>query len=57
MSGITRIPGILESGPTDSMSSCCAVFVRSLQGCVTIPPKPPVGNVIWKMLAASGNDR
>ena len=21
-----------------------------------MPPKPPVGNVIWKMLALSGND-
>jgi hypothetical protein len=57
VSGITRMPGICDSGPIDSISSCCAVFVRSLHGVVTMPPKPPVGNVIWKMLAASGNER
>jgi len=55
VSGITRTPGIFESGPIDSIRSCCAVFVRSLQGFVTIPPNPPFGDVIWKMLAASGN--
>ena len=47
---------ICESGPIDSIRSCSVVFVRSLQGFVTIPPKPPVGNVIWKMLSVSGND-
>ena len=39
------------------MRSCSVVFDRSLQGLVTIPPKPPVGNVIWKMLSDSGNER
>ena len=38
-------PGIFDSGPIDSISSCCAVLVRSLHGLVTMPPKPPVGNV------------
>ena len=37
------MPGICDSGPIDSISSCCAVFVRSLHGFVTIPPNPPVG--------------
>ena len=41
--GITRMPGIFDNGPVDSTRSCCAVFVRSLHGFVTIPPKPPVG--------------
>ena len=52
VSGMTRMPGICESFPATSISSCCVVFVRSLQGLVTMPPKPPVGDVIWKMLFA-----
>ena len=51
------MPGIRDSGPIDSISSCCVVLLRSLHGFVTMPPKPPVGDVIWKMLAASGNER
>ena len=45
VSGITRMPGICDSGPIDSIRSCCVVLVRSLHGLVTMPPKPPVGNV------------
>ena len=45
VSGIARMPGIFDSGPIDSISSCCVVLVRSLHGLVTMPPKPPVGNV------------
>ncbi len=52
--GMTRTPAIFDSGPIASIMSCCVVFVRSLQGLVTMPPKPPSGCVIWKMLAASG---
>ena len=51
------MPGICDNGPIDSISSCCVVLLRSLHGFVTMPPKPPVGDVIWKMLAASGNER
>ena len=54
--GMTRTPAIFESGAIASISSCCVVLVRSLHGLVTMPPKPPLGNVIWKMLALSGND-
>ena len=57
VSGITRTPAIFESGSVDSMRSCSVVFCRSLQGLVTMPPKPPVGPMIWKMLSLSGNDR
>ena len=57
VSGIVRMPGIFDSGPIDSISSCCAVLRRSLHGFVTMPPKPPEGPMIWKMLAASGIDR
>ena len=46
VNGITRIPAIFESGAVDSTSNCCAVFFRSLQGLVTMPPKPPFGFVI-----------
>ena len=53
---MTRTPAIFDSGPIDSISSCCVVLVRSLHGLVTMPPKPPLGNVIWKMLPLSGND-
>ncbi len=56
VSGITRTPAIRESGPELSIWSCCVVFLRSLQGLVTMPPKPPVGKVIWKALAVSGNE-
>ena len=55
--GITRTPAIFESGSVDSTRSCSAVFVRWLQGLRTMPPKPLVGDVIWKMLSLSGNDR
>ncbi len=54
--GMTRTPGIVESLPADSISSCSVVFFRSLHGFVTMPPKPPVGPVIWKMLSVSGNE-
>ena len=40
-----------------SMRSSSVDFVRPLQGFVTIPPKPPVGFMSWKVLAASGKDR
>ena len=36
--------------------AAASLFFRSLQGFVTMPPKPPVGDVIWKMLSVSGND-
>ena len=54
--GITRTPGISASLPEASSRSCSVVFVRSLQGFVTMPEKPPVGDVIWKMLSVSGNE-
>ena len=44
--GITRTPAIFESGPDDSISNSCVVFLRWLQGFVTMPPKPPEGFVI-----------
>ena len=56
VSGNARIPGIFDSGPATSIWSCCAVLVRSLQGLVTMPPNPPVGNVSSNVPAASGND-
>ena len=54
--GITRTPAILASFPDDSISSCPVVFRRSLHGFVTMPPKPPVGLVIWKVWPVSGKD-
>ena len=57
MSEITRTPGIFESAAADSTWSCSVLFLRSLHGFVTIPPKPPLGPVSWKMLWLSGNDR
>ena len=57
VSGIARMPGTCDSGPATSISSCCVVFVRSLHGFATKPPKPPAGDVIWKMLSASGSAR
>ena len=54
---MARMPGICESGPATSISSCCVVFVRSLHGLATKPPNPPVGDVSWKMLFASGTFR
>ena len=51
------MPGICDSGPIASTISSCAVRVRSLHGLKTIPPKPPFGDVSWKMLSVSGNDR
>ena len=53
---ITRTPGICENFPAASIWSCDVLFLRSLQGLVTMPPKPPVGPVSWKMLWLSGND-
>ena len=32
------------------------VFFRSLQGFVTMPAKPPPGDVIWNVFPVSGND-
>ena len=55
--GITRMPGTWESGPMDCIINACALFFRSLQGFVTIPPNPPFGEMIWKMLPVSGIDR
>ena len=55
--GMARMPGICASGPLTSMSSRCAVLVRSLHGLVTKPPKPLVGYVSWKIPSASGNER
>jgi hypothetical protein len=54
--GITRMPGISDSLPVASTRSCSVVFFRSLQGLVTMPLKPPVGEVIWKVAPVSGND-
>ncbi len=54
VSGITRMPAIFDNGPVDSTRSCCAVFLRWLHDLVTMPPKPPLGSVIWKMLSLSG---
>ena len=34
-----------DNGPWIQAASCCAVFLRSLQGLVTMPPKPPLGFV------------
>ena len=55
--GITRTPGISASFGETAISSSSVVRVRSLHGFTTIPEKPPVGPVIWKMLSASGKDR
>src|SRR5262250_545179 len=54
--GITRTPGICDSFTADSNRNCCVVFLRLLQGLTTMPPKPPLVLVSWKMLACSGND-
>ena len=35
----------LRRQPRPAAAAC--VFLRSLQGFVTMPPKPPVGSVIW----------
>ena len=56
MSEITRTPGIFESFAPASIWSCAVLFLRSLHGFVTMPPKPPVGNVIWNVFSVSGND-
>ena len=53
-SGSRASPGIFASGAEVSTSSCSVVFVRSLQGFVTMPPKPPVGPVIWNVLLGLG---
>ena len=53
---MTRTPEIFESGPADSSRSCWVLFFRALQGFVTMPPKPPEGDVIWKTLSLSGNE-
>ena len=50
------MPGIFDSGPIDSISSCWVVLVRWLHGLVVMPPNPPLGVVIWKMLRLSGNE-
>ena len=55
--GITRTPGMSERRPAVSSRSWSVVRLRALQGLVTIPPNPPVGVVIWKMLSVSGNER
>ncbi len=54
---ITRIPGIRDSPPAASIWICAVVFFRSLQGLVTIPPKPPVGKISWNEFLYSGNER
>ena len=54
--GMTRTPGISASLPADSRSSSSVVFFRSLQGFVTMPPKPPVAPMIWNVFPVSGND-
>ena len=51
------MPGIFASLPADLDRSCSVVLLRSLHGFVTMPPKPPVGNVIWKVFLLSGNER
>ena len=42
-------------GERTRCESGASVSVSSLQGFVTMPPNPPVGVVIWKMLWLSGN--
>ena len=32
------------------------LLLRSSQGFVTMPEKPPLGNVIWNVACVSGND-
>jgi len=53
---ITRTPGIFESPAAASIWICDVVFFRSLQGLVTMPPKPPVGVMSWNVFWYSGND-
>ena len=53
---MTRTPGILPRPAAASIWICEVFFRRSLQGLVTIPPKPPVGKVSWKVCWYSGND-
>src|SRR5258706_13243436 len=53
---ITRIPGLLDRPPEPSIWICCVVFLRSLQGLVTIRPKPPLGNTICNEVLDAGND-
>src|SRR5215468_4301282 len=54
--GMILTPGSFASFADASTDSCSEVLVRWLQALVTMPPKPPVGEVIWKMLSASGKE-
>ena len=51
---MTRTPATLPSAAADSSWSCCVFFERSRQGFVTMPPNPPLGNMIWKVFLVSG---
>ena len=55
--GSRGCPGSATAAPSTPSAAAASVLVRSLHGLVTMPPKPPVGDVSWKMLAVSGIDR
>ncbi len=50
------MPGISASFPEDSTRRSWVVFFRSLQGFVTMPPKPPVATGDLEVLPVSGKD-
>ncbi len=56
MSGMIRTPGICASLAEASRWSSWEVRSRSLHGLMTMPPKPTVGKVIWKVASVSGKD-
>ncbi len=57
VSEMTRTPAIFEDFAAASICRSWVERFRALQGFVTMPPKPPLGEVIWKMLSLSGKDR
>jgi hypothetical protein len=53
---MTRTPAIFDSSADTVPWSSSVLFSRSLHGLTAMPAKPPVGKMIWKVLAVSGND-
>ena len=49
--------GIFDSLPAASTWISPVVRLRSFHGFTTRPPKPPVGNRIWKVCSYSGIER
>src|SRR5439155_25943293 len=54
--GIMRTPGSFDRAAAASIWSRAVDFFLWLHGLVTIPPNPPPGEVIWKVMSLSGNE-